>query len=119
MRTLPVDYVLTTYSATMFGDMASVHQMKIENLGLVQGLVGPNTQIVATRPSHENLARKFFGSEIRSTRFADMAPAHDSFKSAILLHYRGAPISDDGLIPEGGTVTFYLIEAEEYQEPED
>ncbi len=114
MRTEAVNYILTTYSATMFGDRASIHQMVV-SAEVAKGLIGPATQIVATRASHENLAKLVFGQDMRVTRFADMVPE----KSAILVHYRGAPIGDDGVPPEGSTVTFYLVESEEYQEPED
>ena len=113
MRTEPVNYILTTYSATMFGHAASVHQKLIDH-ATATTLVNDQTQIVATRPSHENLAKSQFGN-LRTTRFADMAPE----KSAVLIHYRGAPMGDDGIVPEGGTVTYYLIESEEYQEFED
>jgi hypothetical protein len=32
------------------------------------------------------------------------------------MHYRGPNVGDEGQMPIGGMVTFYLIEVEEYQE---
>jgi hypothetical protein len=113
MRKTAVAYVLTTFSPTMFGDRASVHLQTVPQ-DVATTLVNDQTQIVATRPSHENLARDVFG-DLRTTRYADMVPE----KSAILIHYRGAPISDNGQVPDGGTVTYYLIESEEYLELEE
>jgi hypothetical protein len=109
---MPLKYLLTTFSLTMFGDSASLY-IKTISEDEAKGMVGPNTQIVATRPSHENMAKNLFGS-LRTTRFADMAP--DS--SALAIHYRGPPIGDDGVVPEGSTITYYLIESEEYAEEE-
>ncbi len=113
MRVSAVNYVLTTFSPTMFGDRASIHQMTMPIEDALALIDHSTTQIVATRASHENLAKNLFG-DLRTTRFADMAPD----KSAIFIHYRGAPIADDGVIREGGVVTLYLIESEEYQEYE-
>lgn len=113
MRKLPVDYVLTTYSVTMFGPKASIHQQEV-TIETAKCLLGVGTQIVATRASHENMAKHLFG-DLKTTRFADMAPD----KSAIVIHYRGAPIDDTGVVPDGSTVTLYLVESEEYQEAED
>lgn len=113
MRKLNIDYVLTTYSPTMFGESASIHQKTI-TVDEAKAIMGENTQIVATRPSHENLAKRMFG-DLRTTRYADMSPE----KTAVFIHYRGAPIDDDGIPPEGSTVTLYLIESETYLEPED
>lgn len=116
MRNSPVDYILTAYSASMFGDAASIHQMKISE-DAAKMLIGPATQIVATRTPHEQLAKRLFGHDLSVNRFADLTPVPE--KSAILIHYRGSPVGDDGVPPEGSTITFYLIESEEYLEPED
>lgn len=107
-----VDYVLTTFSPTMFGVKASIH-MKIVTKTEAQKLVNEGTAIVSTRISHENMANNLFPCENKS-RFADMRPG----RSAILLHYRGPPVDDDGAIPDGGEVTYYLVESEDYAEEE-
>jgi len=113
MRTSPVNYVLTTYSATMFGTAASIHQKEV-TLDEAKALIGPSTTLIATRKSHENMAKRVFG-DLAVERFADMHPE----KSAILLHYRGVPLSDEGTVPADATVTLYLIESEEYLDEEE
>lgn len=112
MRILPVTFVLTAFSITMFGSKASIHMEEV-SLETAKCLLGPATQIVATRPSHENMAKQLFG-DMRVTRFADMTEG----TTALVLHYRGAPIDDTGTVPEGGVVTVYLVEADSYQELE-
>lgn len=113
MRKSPVEVILTTYSVTMFGPKASIHQQEIDEATMLS-LIGPDTQIVATRQSHESMAKQLCG-DLPVTRFADMSP--DS--SAIAIHYRGAPISETGQLADGGVVTYYLIESEDYLEEED
>lgn len=112
-----MNYILTTYSATMFGPRASIHQREI-SLEEAKARLTDDTKIVATRQSHEMLARRLFG-DLPTTRFADLTPPPTEDRSAILIHYRGAPVGDDGVPPEEGTITLYLIEAETYLEPED
>ena len=36
--------------------------------------------------------------------------------TAIHLHYRGPQVGDDGRLPAGAMITYYLIEVDEYQE---
>jgi hypothetical protein len=40
----------------------------------------------------------------------------DPGKSALHIHYRGPAISEPGEVPAGGAASFYLFEAEEYQD---
>ena len=36
--------------------------------------------------------------------------------TALHLHYRGPQVGEDGRMPTGGMVTYYLVEVDEYQE---
>jgi len=108
-----ISYILTTFSPAMFGDKASIH-LKTISVDEAKQIIDDKTEIVATRASHENLAKNIFGIT-RTARFADMRPE----KEAILIHYRGPAVSDDGLTPATGVVTLYLIESENYLEAED
>lgn len=105
-----VDYILTTFSPTMFGESASIYLKTIDKDD-AKGRIGVDTQIVATRESHENMARNLFGDH-RTVRHADLAPG----RSAVIIHYRGPPVGDDGHTPKGATLTYYLVEVEEYEE---
>lgn len=105
---MPVNYILTTFSPTMFGESASIFMRTVPKKEAKE-LIGSETQIVATRESHENLAKNLFGP-YRVIRSADLSPD----RSAILIHYRGPPVQDDGHTPKGAVLTYYLIEVEEY-----
>jgi len=105
-------YILTTFSPTMFGEKASIYMRQVSK-DEAKSKISDETRIIATRESHENMARNLFGDR-DTARYADMGPD----KSAILIHYRGPPVGDDGHTPKGGTLTFYLIETEPYEEPE-
>src|SRR5688500_16259297 len=111
---MQADYVLTTFSPAMFGTGATAH-IKIIESGEAQQVVGDQTKIVATRVSHERLARRQLPAVAAEVaRYAILAPGTTS----VHLHYRGPMIGDDGQLPVGGMVTFYLIEVEDYQQPE-
>ena len=111
---MQADYVLTTFSPAMFGTGATAH-IRIIEAGEAQKLVGEETKIVATRVSHDRLARKQVpGTAAETARYAQLTPG----TLAIHLHYRGPQIGDDGNLPLGGMVTFYLIEVEDYQQPD-
>lgn len=97
---------------TMFGGEATAH-IKIVSEREALERIGPETQIVATRESHENMAKGLFGDR-RVVRQADLGPE----KSAICLIYRGPPVPDNGVVPKGATIKYYLIEVEEYYEDE-
>ena len=114
MAKLPVEYILTTFSVSMFGPKASIHLQEL-TLEAAKCLLGMNTKIVATRNTHEALAKRTFGEAIEVVRFADMTPDH----SAIVMHYRGAALKDDEAVPEGSTITYYLVESEDFIEEEE
>lgn len=108
------DYVLTTFSPAMFGERATAH-IKIIAKDEATALISERTKIVATRVSHDRLARnQLLGADRETARYAMLNPG----VTAIHLHYRGPQIGDDGHLPASGMVTFYLIEVEEYLEPE-
>lgn len=106
-----VDYILTTFSPTMFGGRASIH---IETLDKdnAAAFVGEDTAIVATRASHENMAKNLFGDAQPVTRFADCRPG----RSALVIHYRGSQVPDDGTIPADGVVTIFRVDVEDFIE---
>lgn len=109
-----VDYILTTFSPAMFGEKASAH-IRIVSKEEAEKLVGPSTPVVATRVSHERLAKSQFPNASSDTaRYAGLKPGTD----AIHIHYRGPQVPDTGELPLDGMVTFYLIEADEYEEAE-
>ena len=111
---MKIDYVLTTFSPAMFGEKATVH-IRIISPEEAQSVVTDSTRIVATRTGHERLARNQFpGASSETARYAMLKPS----VNAIHLHYRGPQVPESGEMPMGGMVTFYLIEAEEYQEHE-
>jgi hypothetical protein len=109
-----VDYILTTFSPAMFGQGATVHIRPI-TIEDARKLVDEDTKISATRVSHDRLARIHFpGANEEIARYAQLKPG----TSAIHMHYRGPQVPDSGEVPVGGMVTFYLVEAEAYQEAE-
>ncbi len=111
---IEVAYVLTTFSPAMFGERASAHVRMISHEE-AKSLVSSGTRVVATRPSHERLARNQFpGVSEDTARYAVLKPG----TNAIHLHYRGPQVPDSGELPLGGMTTFYLIETEEYAEAE-
>jgi hypothetical protein len=98
----------------MFGEGATAH-IKIVSQEEAQSRVNEHTKVVATRVSHDRLARtQLNGPADETARYAQLKPG----VTAIHLHYRGPQIADDGRMPLGGMCTFYLIEVEEYQEQE-
>jgi hypothetical protein len=108
-----VHYILTTFSPAMFGTGATVHIKAITHED-ARKLVDAETKISATRVSHDRLARlQFSGVHEETARYAVLKPG----TTAIHLHYRGPQVPDSGEMPIGSSVNFYLIEAEEYQEP--
>ena len=109
---MPADYVLTTFSPAMFGEGATAH-IKIVDAAQAQSLVDRNTKIVATRVSHDRLARtQLSGAADETARYAMLKGGI----TAIHLHYRGPQVGDDGRLPAGAMITYYLIEVDEYQE---
>jgi len=105
-------YVLTTFSPAMFGEGATAH-IKIISQDDAMSRVDEQTKIVATRVSHDRLARNQLpGTHVDTVRYAQLSPG----VCAIHMHYRGPNVGDDGRMPIGGMTTFYLIEVEEYQE---
>lgn len=110
---MKIHFVLTAFSPAMFGTAATTH-LKIIPIEEARELVDEHTKIMATRVTHERLAKGQFpkaGGD--TTRYAQMTPGCN----AIHLHYRGPMIPDSGELPVGGMVTCYLIETEEYQTP--
>lgn len=98
----------------MFGDGATAH-IRVLPTSDAKKFVSEKTKIMATRVSHERLARTTFPNASGETaRYAMMKPG----TCAILLHYRGPQVPDTGELPADGITTFYLIEAVEYQEHE-
>ena len=76
-------------------------------------MIDSNTKIVATRVSHDRLARnQLEGMAEETARYATLKDG----ASAIHLHYRGPQVGEDGRLPTGGMVTYYLVEVDEYQE---
>ena len=98
----------------MFGEGAIAH-IKIIDVNEAQSWVDEKTKIVANRLSHETLARNQFPeTALQTARYAMLKPGI----TALHLHYRGPRVGDDGRVPVGGMVTFYPIEAEDYQAAE-
>ena len=109
---MSVDYVLTTFSPAMFGEGATAH-IKIVDAAQAQSLIDENTKIVATRVSHDRLARtQLVGAAEETARYATLKGG----VTALHLHYRGPQVGEDGRMPTGGMVTYYLVEVDEYQE---
>lgn len=109
---MSANYVLTTFSPAMFGEHATMH-IRIISKEEAESYITDRTKIVATRVSHDRLARNQLpGADEETARYATLKPG----VTAIHLHYRGPQIGDDGRLPMGGMCTFYLIEVEEYQE---
>lgn len=108
---MKANFVLTTFSPAMFGEKASIY-LKVIGEDEAQALIHKHTQIIATRITHERLARGLFPNAGQTARYANLTPGTVS----IHIHYRGPMIPDSGEIPFGGMVTYFLIEVEEYQE---
>jgi hypothetical protein len=109
---MTANYILTTFSPAMFGEKATSH-IRIIDAEEAQSLVDENTKVVATRVSHDRLARtQLQGAAEETARYAMLKPG----VTAIHLHYRGPQVGDDGRLPMGGMVTYYLVEVTEYQE---
>jgi hypothetical protein len=111
---MKINYVLTAFSPAMFGEGATVH-IKAVHTEEAQAMVSEDTRIVATRVSHDKLARNTFpkvNEEV--TRYANLKAG----TNAIHLHYRGPQVPEDGRMPIGSVITCYLIEVEEYQDKE-
>lgn len=111
---MKINYILTAFSPAMFGEAATAH-IKLIPLEEARQLVSSETRIMATRVSHERLARNQFPAANEDlARYANLKPG----TNAIHLHYRGPMIADDGTLPVGGVVSAYLIEVEDYVAPE-
>ena len=109
---MPADYVLTTFSPAMFGEGATAH-IKIVDASEAQAMISKDTKVVATRVSHDRLARtQLPGAAEETARYAMLKAGI----TAIHLHYRGPQVGDDGRLPAGAMITYYLIEVDEYQE---
>lgn len=107
-----IDYILTTFSPAMFGEGATAHIRLVAD-DEAQALVTPETRIVATRVSHEQLAKTCFPAASSETqRYAMLRPG----VNAIHLHHRGPQVPDDGRMPVGAMVTYYLVETKAYQD---
>lgn len=103
---MKIEYILTAFSPSMFGDGATVNIRRIEADEAVR-LVDVGTKIMASRVSHERLARSTFPSVAGpAARYAMLGPG----KNAIHLHYRGPQIPESGAMPAGGSINYYLIE---------
>lgn len=106
------DYVLTTFSPAMFGEKATCH-IKIISQDDARELISSKTKVVATRVTHDRLARQQLpGADPETARYANLKAG----VRAISMHYRGPHINDNGDLPLGGQCTFYLIDAEDYYE---
>ncbi|HEX8580347.1 MAG TPA: hypothetical protein VF655_12240 [Allosphingosinicella sp.] len=111
---MQIDYILTTFSPAMFGEKATAY-VRVIHHDEAMTLVNESSRVVATRVSHEKLARHQFPQVSSDTqRYVVLQPG----KVAIHLHYRGPQVSESGELPNGGAVSLYLIEVEEYDEPE-
>src|ERR1700712_3317235 len=112
---MKIDYVLTAFSLTMFGNGATAH-IKVLAMEEARSLVGKDTKILAPRVSHERFAKRQIPEAAGGfTRYAELSPG----VNAIHLHYRGPQLPEDGQLPSGAAVTAYLIEVEDYHEPDD
>lgn len=111
---IKINFILTAFSPVMFGARGTCH-IQLMTVEEARRLVDADTKIMASRVTHERLARNQFpGVSPDVVRFAELKPG----VNALHLHYRGPMIGDDGLLPPGGFVQCYLIEAEEYVEAE-
>jgi hypothetical protein len=82
----------------MFGKNASAH-IRIVSKEEAETLVGPSTRVVATRVSHERLAKSQFPDAANETaRYAMLQRGTD----AIHMHYGGPQVADTGELPVGG-----------------
>jgi hypothetical protein len=109
---MKINYILTTFSPAMFGEKATSH-IRIVSPEEASSYVDDSTKIVATRVSHERLARQQFpGAAEEVHRYAMLKPN----VNALHIHYRGPQIPESGDMPVGGMVTLYLIEVDNYQD---
>lgn len=109
---MKINFILTAFSPAMFGEKATVHVRAI-SLDQAREYVDGSTKIMATRVTHDRLAKVLFPkADPDATRYANLRPG----TAAIHLLYRGPPIPDSGEVPLTGSVTPYLIEVEEYQD---
>lgn len=105
-------YVLTAFSPAMFGTSATAH-IKVISREDAQRMISAQTKIVATRVTHDRLARQQLpGADEETARYANLRDG----VVAISMHYRGPMVPDSGELPIGGNCTFYLIEVEAYHE---
>jgi hypothetical protein len=112
---MTIDYVLTAFSLTMFGKGATAH-IKALPIEEARSLVGKDTKILAPRVSHERFAKLQIPEATGGfTRYVELSPG----VNVIHLHYRGPQLAEDGHLPSGGAVTAYLIEVEDYHEPDE
>jgi hypothetical protein len=73
----------------------------------------PSSQPRAALSPSSDLARSELpGAATETVRYARLVPG----TVAVFIHYIGPQVGDDGKVPFGGRVNFYLIETEEYQE---
>lgn len=109
---MTINYILTAFSPAMFGERATAH-IKAITMEEARALVDRSTKIMATRVTHERLARtQFPAADPDPARYASLRPG----TTALHLLYRGPPIPDSGEVPPTGALTPYLIEVEEYQD---
>lgn len=106
-----IDYILTAFSPAMFGEEATAH-IQLIPLDEAQSLVDDRTIVMATRSTHANLAKTVFPQATKLTRYVSLSPG----VAAIVLHYRGTPLPNDGRLPTDAVINAYLIEVEELQE---
>lgn len=106
-----VDYVLTVYSPGMLGESATTHCKSIP-LAAAKSLITNQTKVLATKPFHEQMARKNFPFSGETIRNVNLLPG----STAVHVLYKGPPLGPDGEIPEGGFLRAYLLEVDEYQE---
>lgn len=106
-----IDYILTAFSPAMFGEGATTH-IQLIPLDEAQSLVDDRTIVMATKNSRLNLAKTVFPQATQMTRYVSLSPG----EAAIIIHYRGPPLPNDGHLPAGAVISAYLIEVEELQE---
>ena len=108
---MAIDYVLTSFSPAMFGEGATAN-IKIVEAAEAHPLVDRNTKIVATRVSHDRLARNQLTCVVEKT--ARYATLKGGVTAAQVL-YRGQQVGEDGRMPTGGMATYYLVEVDEHR----
>jgi hypothetical protein len=106
------NYLLTAFSPLMFGERATVHIRVIDHEKAAE-LVDGRTRLLATRPDHQLLAEQQFGHHnMEVVRYSNLK----SGMVAVHMHYRGPTVDNNTTLPFNSTVTYSLIEIEEYQE---